>query len=356
MNSILQAEGLVRRFGAINAVDGVSLAIENGEFFALLGPSGCGKTTLLRLLAGFETPDQGRVLLDGKDITQLPPARRPLNLMFQSYALFPHMTVWQNIAYGLEMENCSKSEIESRVGEILQMTMLSELAPRKPAQLSGGQGQRVALARALVKRPRVLLLDEPLAALDKKLRTQMQLELKRMQHEIGISFVIVTHDQEEALVMADRIAVMDAGSIEQLGTPHELYEMPQNRFVAGFIGAMNSFQGKATEGGVEVDGLGLLRGNTVGNISPGDAAWITVRPERIRLSAEKPVDLDNSFEVEIQDSAYLGQDLKLQLKSTVNQISLEVRLTSEQAECARYQPGQKIWCGWRAQDASVLEH
>ena len=227
----------------MNAVDHVSLEIRKNEFFALLGPSGCGKTTLLRMLAGFETPTGGRILLEGNDISALPPEKRPLNLMFQSYALFPHMTVAKNLAYGLEMDRLPKAEIARRVEEIMAVTDLGQFAGRKPDQLSGGQKQRVALARALVKRPKVLLLDEPLGALDKKLRERMQLELKRLQHEVGITFIIVTHDQEEALVMADRMAILKDGKLLQCGSPEDVYETPADRFVANFIGVMNFIEG-----------------------------------------------------------------------------------------------------------------
>ena len=356
MNSaLLQADRLSKHFARLAAVDEVSISIESSEFFALLGPSGCGKTTLLRMLAGFEKPSHGRVLLDGRDITHLPPSRRPLNLMFQSYALFPHLTVARNIAYGLEMEHCARSEIRRRVNDILDMTELTDFAERKPGQLSGGQRQRVALARALVKRPRMLLLDEPLAALDKKLRTQMQLELKRLQHEVGISFVVVTHDQEEVLVMADRAAVMDAGSLVQTGTPHELYETPRNRFVADFIGVMNFIPGRAVAGGIEVERLGVLRAARNESVGVNDNAWLTVRPERIRLDLEKPVDADNALQAEIYDIAYLGRDLKVLLRTTQSDTCLEARVTSTQAERAGFiARGRKLWCSWRAAHAAVL--
>ena len=353
--AILKTDALCKRFGNINAVDKVSIGIEQSEFFALLGPSGCGKTTLLRMLAGFETPTSGNVLLDGLDITRLPPARRPLNLMFQSYALFPHMTVAQNIAYGLEMENCAKPEIQRRVGEIIEMTLLTEFSLRKPAQLSGGQRQRVALARALVKKPRVLLLDEPLAALDKKLRTQMQLELKRMQHDIGISFIVVTHDQEEALVMADRIAVMNAGTVSQLATPKELYENPRNQFVAGFIGAMNFIPGLATANGIDVAGHGVLCARS-GDTSIGEEVCLTVRPERINLHTAKPNNAENALLAEVYEIAYLGQDVKVHLKSCPGDITIEARQTSEQSEGTRFEAGQQLWCSWRAQDACLLSN
>ncbi|WP_292635907.1 ABC transporter ATP-binding protein, partial [Mesorhizobium sp.] len=248
--TLLAIDHVSKNFGRVTAVDGISLDIRENEFFALLGPSGCGKTTLLRMLAGFETPNDGRILLDGRDIAKTPPNKRPVNLMFQSYALFPHMSVRANVSYGLEMERLPAAEIRSRVDAILATTELVPFADRKPEQLSGGQKQRVALARALVKRPRLLLLDEPLGALDKKLRGAMQLELKRLQHEVGITFVIVTHDQEESLVMADRMAVLKDGRLLQCDTPHAIYEHPADRFVADFIGVMNFVPGKAATDGV----------------------------------------------------------------------------------------------------------
>ncbi len=352
-NILLQALGLSKHFNRVRAVDNVSVDFANQEFFALLGPSGCGKTTLLRLLAGFESPSAGQILLDNKDITNLCPAHRPLNLMFQTYALFPHMSVWQNIAYGLEMENCTKMEIRERVGQIVDMTQLTDYAQRKPASLSGGQRQRVALARALVKRPRMLLLDEPLAALDKQLRTQMQLELKRMQHEIGITFLVVTHDQEEALVMADRVAVMNRGRVEQLATPHVLYERPRNRFVAGFIGAMNFIPGRVVEHGIEIAGNGFISART-DDLTIGDDVWLTVRPERILLTVERPAQAEAAIEAAVFDIAYLGQDLKVHLKSKAGSIDIEVRVTSTEAERNRFFPGQTLWCSWPANQASVL--
>jgi len=231
-SAIVRIEGVTKRFGAITAVDNVDLVIERGELFALLGSSGCGKTTLLRLLAGFETPDAGRLIIDGQDMTGVPPHRRPINMMFQSYALFPHMNVAENVGYGLRREGLPKPEIATRVAEALEQVRLSDYAARRPAQLSGGQRQRVALARALVKRPKLLLLDEPLAALDRKLREGTRFELVRLQEELGLTFVMVTHDQEEAMSMASRLAVMDLGRVVQVGTPHEVYERPRSRFVA----------------------------------------------------------------------------------------------------------------------------
>ena len=278
---LVRISGVSRAFGDVVALDDVSPDIHENEFFALLGPSGCGKTTLLRVIAGFEHPDSGTVVLGGEDLLALPPHRRPVNLMFQSYALFPHMSVEKNVAYGLEREGLPKDEIRSRVAEVLATVGLSDLARRRPAQLSGGQRQRVALARAIVKRPRLLLLDEPLSALDRKVRAEMQLELKRLQHEVGITFVVVTHDQEEAMSMADRIAVMGSGMVQQVDSPIDLYQRPTTRFVADFIGTSNQFAGTAVEGGVLVNGA-VLPGHPSGAQVSG-AAVLMVRPEDTRL-------------------------------------------------------------------------
>ncbi|MDF2733236.1 MAG: ABC-type spermidine/putrescine transport system ATPase component-like protein, partial [Desertimonas sp.] len=263
---LVRLTGVTRRFGDVVAVDGVSFDITENEFFALLGPSGCGKTTVLRILAGLDQPDDGSISLDGEDLLAMPVHRRPVNLMFQSYALFPHLTVAKNIAYGLERERRPRGEIRQRVGEVLDVVGLQAVAARKPAQLSGGQRQRVALARAIVKRPKLLLLDEPLAALDRKIRGQMQTELKRLQHDVGITFVVVTHDQDEAMSMADRIAVMNVGRIEQLASPAVLYERPVSRFVADFIGSTNLLDGTVVDGAIV-----LASGTRV----PADVASLT---------------------------------------------------------------------------------
>jgi len=246
-NEYLRIEGVSKRFGDFVAVDNVSLSIFKGEIFCLLGGSGCGKTTLLRMLAGFETPTSGRILIDGQDMSGIPPYERPVNMMFQSYALFPHMTVTQNVAFGLEQEGIDKNEIRRRVDDMLGIVKLGEFAKRKPHQLSGGQRQRVALARALVKKPKLLLLDEPLGALDKKLREHTQFELINLQEQLGVTFVVVTHDQEEAMTLASRIGVMNKGQIVQVGTPTDIYEFPNSRFVADFIGSVNMFDGKLIE-------------------------------------------------------------------------------------------------------------
>jgi spermidine/putrescine transport system ATP-binding protein len=280
MTTLVDIRGVSRAFGATVALDDVSLEIAENEFFALLGPSGCGKTTLLRSIAGFEHPDSGSILLSGEDLLALPPNRRPVNLMFQSYALFPHLSVEGNVAYGLKREGVRRDEMRRRVAEVLETVGLSDLSQRRPAQLSGGQRQRVALARAIVKRPRLLLLDEPLSALDRKVRGEMQLELKRLQHEVGITFVVVTHDQDEAMSMADRIAVMGNGRVQQVATPAELYRRPANLFVADFIGTSNRLPGRVEEGRFVSHGLGHLPA-PAGAVA-GDG-HLVVRPEDVRL-------------------------------------------------------------------------
>ncbi|MBO1902781.1 ABC transporter ATP-binding protein [Leucobacter weissii] len=280
--ALLRVDRVTAAYGSVTAVDDVSLDIAEGEFFALLGPSGCGKTTLLRTIAGFESPASGDIRLDGVSLLDTPAHRRPVNLMFQSYALFGHLSVEKNIAYGLEAERLPRAAISERVSEIMETIGLTEFAKRRPAQLSGGQRQRVALARALVKRPRLLLLDEPLSALDRKVREEMQLELKRLQHEAGMTFVVVTHDQEEAMSMADRIAVLDRGRLEQLDTPQSLYERPSSRFVAAFIGTANLLDGEATEHGVVLPGLGEVRAAHA--LAAGGRATLVIRPEDVAVA------------------------------------------------------------------------
>ncbi len=350
--TVIQLDKITKRFGGITAVDAVSVDLIEGEFFALLGPSGCGKTTLLRMIAGFEDPDGGRILLDGADMTPMRANRRPVNLMFQSYALFPHMSVRSNIAYGLEMEPLSKRDVRSRVDDVLDMVQLNELAGRKPHQLSGGQRQRVALARALVKRPRVLLLDEPLGALDKKLREQMQLELKRLQHDLGITFVVVTHDQEEALVMADRIALMDAGKIVQLDAPEALYERPNSRFAAGFIGVTNLFEGSAVKDGIDLNGLGKHK--TEFDAEPGLACALSVRPERITLSGEASLSGYNAIRGEIADIAYHGQDMSLLVAVQGRATPVTARLSAGDETTSQFTLGQTVWCNWRPEHGRIV--
>jgi spermidine/putrescine ABC transporter ATP-binding subunit len=290
-----------RTFGDVVALDGVSLDIHQNEFFALLGPSGCGKTTLLRILAGLEQPDSGAVALDGSDLLSVPTHRRPINLMFQSYALFPHLNVEKNVGYGLAREKRPRDEIRTRVADVLETVGLRGLEKRRPSELSGGQRQRVALARAIVKRPRLLLLDEPLGALDRKIRAQMQMELKRLQHEVGITFVVVTHDQEEAMSMADRIAVMHHGRLEQLAPPVELYERPRSLFVADFIGSTNLLPGRVATGMVELT-LGLSWPLPVAEFDDGDSVTVSVRPEQLTLVPED----DGELRGEIVDVNFFG--------------------------------------------------
>jgi putrescine transport system ATP-binding protein len=308
---LIRFERVSKRYGGVEAVSGLSLDIGAGEFFALLGPSGCGKSTLLRMLAGFERPDEGRILLDGEDIGAMPPHLRPVNMMFQSYALFPHLTVAGNIAFGLKQERLPKAEIGERVAAMLALVQLDRLADRKPHQLSGGQRQRVALARALVKRPKVFLLDEPLAALDKKLRTETQFELMGLQEKLGLSFVIVTHDQEEAMTMADRIGVMSQGRLAQVGTAAEIYEQPATRWVAEFIGDVNLLDGvvaEASDGLATVTtGAGPLRAASTGRLSAGQRVTVAIRPEKFRISSASPADAARNWLAgEVTDIAYLG--------------------------------------------------
>src|SRR5947209_3366237 len=290
---VLEIIGISKRFGVIAAVDRVSLAVEAGEFFALLGPSGCGKTTLLRLIAGFETPDDGRVIIDGADVTRVPPYARPVNMMFQSYALFPHLDVAGNIAFGLRQEGMDRRRRAARVEEMLALVQMTGLGRRRPHELSGGQRQRVALARALAKMPKLLLLDEPLAALDRKLREETRLELTGIQQRVGTTFLVVTHDQEEALGLASRVAVMNHGRLVQIGPPATIYERPASRFVAGFVGAVNLFEGTLVAG-FNTLGLAIADGEVAAplpqplDLPAGSAAVLAVRPEKLRLSRDRP--------------------------------------------------------------------
>jgi len=363
---LLRIEGVAKKFGGFRAVDGVSLDIAAGEFFALLGPSGCGKTTLLRMLAGFETPDEGRILLNGRDIAQVLPHERPVNMMFQNYALFPHLSVRDNIAFGLKRAGMARRDIEPRVAEMVALVKLDGLEQRKPDQLSGGQRQRVALARSLARRPQVLLLDEPLAALDKKLRESTQLELMELQRRLGMTFIIVTHDQEEAMTVAGRIGVMDAGRLEQVATPRELYEAPLSRWIAEFIGEVNLFDGQVESRELNRLVVATREGGTIVAAAPRhpvtrNTVSVAVRPEKVKLSRRGPVSdgtnthAINRLEGVVTDVSYLGG-------STVYKVRLDsgALVRSSMANTARididaYSLSQRVVAWFTPDDCMVLQ-
>jgi len=356
---IVSVRNVSRRYpGGVTAVDNVSLDIMPNEFFALLGPSGCGKTTLLRMISGLDTPTDGSIFIGGENMVLTPPNKRPTNMVFQSYAVFPHMTVAQNVGYGLKVTGVAADEIKRRVGEGLEQVKLTHLADRKPDQMSGGQRQRVALARALVKRPKVLLLDEPLSALDAKLRDDMRLELTRLQQEVGITFIIVTHDQDEALSMASRIAVMEKGAIRQIATPAELYEQPVSRFVADFIGKVNLFdaavvsqKGKA----VICNAKGLGKMNLTSDKTCGKSVTIAVRPEKLKLAKTAPKSEGLvKTEATVRDVAYFG-DWSEVLADMANGTHLSVNVQNDRrAGNTGVRRGDKVWVSWLPNDSLVL--
>lgn len=353
-------ENVTKRFGDFTAVNNLSLTIYEREFFALLGASGCGKSTLLRMLAGFEEPTSGRILLDGQDLRGIPPYKRPVNMMFQSYALFPHMTVEANIAFGLKQEGMPAPDIAKRVAEMLKLVKLEQFAKRKPHQLSGGQRQRVALARSVAKRPKVLLLDEPLGALDKKLREETQFELMDLQQDLGLTFVIVTHDQEEAMTMADRIAVLDKGEVMQVATPAEIYEAPKTRFVANFVGNINMFDGTLTsrdgDGALIQGENGLaIRTENPGDAQPGAKVSYAVRPEKIRVSSRKPAETTvNATEGEIFDIAYLGDMTVYHVKLGDGQIVTASALNNARIVEDPLTWSDRAWISFRPDSGVVL--
>jgi putrescine transport system ATP-binding protein len=357
--ALVRFDGVRKQFSAVAAVERVSLDIFAGEFFALLGPSGCGKTTLLRLLAGLDTPDEGRILLAGEDIARVPPYRRPINMMFQNYALFPHLTVEGNVAFGLKQEGLAKSEITTRVEEMLALVRLEGLAKRKPHQLSGGQRQRVALARSLVKRPRVLLLDEPLAALDKKLRGETQFELMQLQERLGLTFIIVTHDQQEAMTVADRIGVMDHGRLIQVGTPPEVYERPNSRWVADFIGEINLIEGRVVDVGasdtvIASAAAGRLRALSPTDAKPGDVVWVALRPEKVRIAHAPPTEGENCVVGQVGNIGYLG-DLSVYKVRLDNGIVMKAAVANVTRLVER--PigwDDRVWLSWAPEAAMVL--
>ena len=363
---LLRIDAIVKKFGAVRAVDRLSLDIKAGEFFALLGPSGCGKTTLLRMLAGFETPDQGRILLDGEDIAQVLPHQRPVNMMFQNYALFPHLTVRENIAFGLERIGMPRRDLNSRVAEMVSLVKLDGLEHRKPDHLSGGQKQRVALARSLARRPRVLLLDEPLAALDKKLRESTQLELMEVQRRLGMTFVIVTHDQEEAMTVADRIGVMDAGRLEQVATPRQLYESPGSRWVAEFIGDVNIFEGQAEkrEAGrlmVSTRDAGVITVAQPPEPVSKNIVCVAIRPEKIKLSRRGPASdalnatAINRLEGVVTEVSYLGGITSYKIKLDSGAVLRSAMANTARIDIDTYHASQRVVAWFTPDDCVVLE-
>ena len=368
---LLRIEAVVKKFGSFRAVDGLSLDIHAGEFFALLGPSGCGKTTLLRMLAGFEAPDKGRILLDGSDIAKLPPHARPVNMMFQNYALFPHLSVRDNIAFGLERARMPRPEIDTRITEMVALVKLEGLEKRKPDQLSGGQRQRVALARSLARRPRLLLLDEPLAALDKKLRESTQLELMELQRRLGLTFIIVTHDQEEAMTVAGRIGVMDSGRLEQVATPRELYEAPRSRWVAEFVGDINLFEGQIEpreSGRVAMAPRLAVATRDAGTVYVAEprqpitkaTVCVAIRPEKIKLSRRGPASSDNAnalnrIEGAVSDVGYLGGVTTYKVKLDSGAMLCSSMANTARLDLDAYGVGQRVVAWFSPDDCVVLE-
>ena len=356
----IQIENVTKKFGDFTAIDHLNLDIYKNEFFSLLGPSGCGKTTLLRMLAGFEKVSEGRILLDGEDISEIPPHLRPINMMFQSYALFPHMTVEKNIAFGLKQDNLPPNEINQRVEEMLELVELSDFAKRKPNQLSGGQSQRVALARSLAKRPKLLLLDEPLGALDKRLREQTQFELMDIQEKLEVTFVIVTHDQEEAMTVSSRIGVMDSGNLIQVATPTEIYEAPVNKDVADFIGDVNILRGiykGQNDVGTQLhsdDSDSIVFATQEVGASTGDEMWVAIRPEKLEISKKKPKNQHNILKGLIEDIAYGGSFSTYHVRLDSGRILKAIRANRVRTEEHHLTWEDEVYLHWEPHSAVVL--
>ncbi|MEP6018687.1 MAG: ABC transporter ATP-binding protein [Paracoccaceae bacterium] len=359
VDPLIRFKGVTKRFGEFTAIDNLSLDIYEREFFALLGPSGCGKTTMMRMLGGFETPTEGVIELSGEDIAHVPPNKRAVNMMFQSYALFPHLTVWDNIAFGLRRESKDKNKIAARVEEMLKLTRLEKFARRKPDQISGGQRQRVALARSLAKEPKLLLLDEPLGALDKKLRQDTQFELMDIQEKTGTTFVIVTHDQEEAMTVASRVAVMDEGQLMQVATPEVIYEAPNSIYVADFIGDVNIIQGRARplDAGrfqVEWSGGSSLMAESTTAFAEGQGCSLAIRPEKITIHAEQPEDTENSVQGKILDIGYLGNLSTYHVELPTGQIIKSQMVNARRASRRTFTWEDTVWISWRASAGVML--
>ena len=358
---LIEFRGVTKRFGDFTAIDNLSLDIFPREFFALLGPSGCGKTTMMRMLAGFETPTEGTILLAGQDIAPVPPNKRAVNMMFQSYALFPHLSVEENIAFGLKREGMPKMDIADRVTEMLRLTRLEQFARRKPHQISGGQKQRVALARSLAKAPKLLLLDEPLGALDRKLREETQFELMDIQEKTGTTFVIVTHDQEEAMTVASRVAVMDHGKLMQVDTPDRLYEYPASVYVADFIGDVNLIEGKAEPQGDDSDLIHWcentppLFSKTDTQLAKGESCTVAIRPEKITISAERPEDAANAVQGQIIDIAYLGNLSTYHVRLVNGQMIKAQTANPRRISRRTYTWDDQVWLSWTATAGVLLK-
>jgi putrescine transport system ATP-binding protein len=357
---LIQFRNVTKRFGDFTAIDDLTQDIFEKEFFALLGPSGCGKTTMMRMLAGFEAPTQGQILIAGQDMAKVPPNKRAVNMMFQSYALFPHLSVWENIAFGLKREGKDKDTVSARVEEMLRLTRLSKFAQRKPHQISGGQRQRVALARSLAKAPKLLLLDEPLGALDKKLRQDTQFELMDIQEKTGTTFVIVTHDQEEAMTVATRVAVMDEGRIVQVATPDQIYEAPVSVYVADFIGDVNIITGRAAPAGEKVaiswaEGQADIKGTSTKTFSAGQEIHFAIRPEKVGISIDEPVDAANRFQGKVLDIAYLGNISTYHVALPTGQIIKSQTANTRRLSRRQITWEDPVWISWTDTAGVLLE-